>query len=115
MFSTSRLVRYKRHVVVDEAPFDEHMSDGTPTPATSLSKDELARLQRVRRAALGSRLRQLRAARHMSQEALAHRAGINRSFYSRIESGAQSPTVDKLHNIAVALRVHVADLFRDPP
>lgn len=51
----------------------------------------------------------------MSQEALAHRAGINRSFYSRIESGAQSPTVDKLHNIAVALRVHIAELFNDPP
>jgi transcriptional regulator with XRE-family HTH domain len=81
----------------------------------SMPDDEPARLQRVRRAALGSRLRQLRAARHLSQEALAHRAGINRSFYSRIESGAQSPTVDKLHNIAVALRVHIAELFRDPP
>ena len=80
-----------------------------PNPA-----DERARLQRVRRAALGSRLRQLRAARRLSQEALARRAGMNRSYYSRIESGFQSPTVDKLQNIAAALHVHIAELFRDP-
>jgi transcriptional regulator with XRE-family HTH domain len=39
---------------------------------------------------------------------------MDRSYYSRIESGAQSPTVDKLYDIAAALRVHVAELFRDP-
>jgi transcriptional regulator with XRE-family HTH domain len=80
-----------------------------------IPEDERARLQWVRRTALGSRLRQLRAARNLSQEALARRAGINRSFYSRIENGAQSPTVDKLHDIAAALHVHIAELFRDPP
>jgi transcriptional regulator with XRE-family HTH domain len=80
-----------------------------------IPEDERARLQWVRRTALGSRLRQLRAARNLSQETLARRAGINRSFYSRIENGAQSPTVDKLHDIAAALHVHIAELFRDPP
>jgi transcriptional regulator with XRE-family HTH domain len=81
----------------------------------SMPEDERVRFHQVRRSALGSRLRQLRAARHLSQEALARRAGINRSYYSRIESGAQSPTVDKLQDIAAALHVHIAELFRDPP
>jgi DNA-binding XRE family transcriptional regulator len=82
--------------------------------AMSIPESEQARLQRIRRTALGSRLRQLRAARGLSQEALARRAGIARSFYSKIETGNQSPTVDKLHNIAAALHVHIAELFRDP-
>lgn len=80
----------------------------------SIPEDERARLLWARRTALGRRLRQLRAARNLSQEAVARRAGINRSFYSRIESGAQSPTVDKLHDIAAALHVHVAEIFREP-
>ena len=57
----------------------------------STPEDEHARLQQVRRSALGSRLRQLRAARNLSQEALARRAGMDRSFYSNIETGAVSP------------------------
>jgi DNA-binding XRE family transcriptional regulator len=84
-------------------------------PIAMANADEQARIQQVRRVALGSRLRQLRAARGLSQEALARRAGINRSFYSKIETGTQSPTIDKLHNIAAALHVHIAELFRDPP
>lgn len=83
--------------------------------AMAMPDDENLRLLRVRRAALGSRLRQLRDARGLSQEALARRAGINRSFYSKIETGAQSPTVDRLHNIAAALHIHISELFRDPP
>ena len=54
----------------------------------STPEDEHVRLQQVRRSALGSRLRQLRAARNLSQEALARRAGMDRSFYSNIETGA---------------------------
>lgn len=82
--------------------------------AMATPEDENARLLRIRRAALGSRLRQLRAARGLSQEALARRAGINRSYYSKIETGSQSPTVDRLHQIAAALHVHISELFREP-
>ena len=59
------------------------------------------------RSALGSRLRQLRAARNLSQEALARRAGMDRSFYSNIETGAVSPRVDRLWDIAAALHVPI--------
>jgi transcriptional regulator with XRE-family HTH domain len=80
----------------------------------SLSADERARLQQIRRAALGSRLRQLRAARNLTQEALARRAAMDRSFYTRIETGVLSPRVDRLWDIAAALHVPIAELFRDP-
>jgi transcriptional regulator with XRE-family HTH domain len=80
----------------------------------SMSEDERARLQRIRRAALGSRLRHLRAARNLSQEALARRAAMDRSFYTRIETGVLSPRVDRLWDIAAALHVPIAELFRDP-
>lgn len=81
----------------------------------SMPEDERARLQRIRRATLGSRLRQLRAARNLSQEAVARRAGMDRSFYTRIETGALSPRVDRLWDIAAVFGVPVAELFREPP
>lgn len=77
-------------------------------------EEDEERLRRIRRAGLGSRLRQLRAARGLSQESLARRAGIDRSFYSKIETGTMSPTVDKLFDVAAALQVHISELFRDP-
>ena len=81
----------------------------------SIPEEDRARLLRVRRAAFGSRLRQLRAARRLSQEELAKRAGIDRSNYTEIELGKTSPRVDSLWDIAAALGVSVADLFREPP
>jgi transcriptional regulator with XRE-family HTH domain len=80
----------------------------------SMPEEDRARLQQVRRAALGSRLRQLRSSRGLSQEAVARRAGIGRAHYSRIETGATSPTVDRLWHIAAALGVPMAELFREP-
>ena len=74
-----------------------------------------ARLRRIRRMTLASRLRQLRAARGLSQEQLADRAGIDRSNYSRVESGKVSPSADLLFDIAAALHVHISEVFRDPP
>jgi transcriptional regulator with XRE-family HTH domain len=57
----------------------------------STPDDERARLQKVSRSAVGDRLRQLWTARNLSQEALARSAGMDRSFYSNIETGAVSP------------------------
>jgi transcriptional regulator with XRE-family HTH domain len=79
------------------------------------SGDDREQLVRVRRAALGSRLRQLRAARGLTAEAVARRAGIDRSFYSEIELGKLSPRVDFLWDIAAALGVPASDLLREPP
>jgi transcriptional regulator with XRE-family HTH domain len=81
----------------------------------AMTEEERERLRRMRRAALASRLRQLRAARGWSQETTARRAGINRAHYADLELGNHSPRVDMLWDIATALGVPITDLFRDSP
>jgi transcriptional regulator with XRE-family HTH domain len=66
-------------------------------------------------AALGRRVRGLREALHLTQEAFAKRCGISVSFASLLERGERSPSYDTLIAIARALEVPVADLFRDGP
>lgn len=60
---------------------------------------------------LGARIRELRAERRLSQEALADAAGIARSYMSGIERGVRNFSVLHLLKIAKALRIGVADLF----
>lgn len=62
---------------------------------------------------LGQRIRQVRLERGLSQEALAHGAGLDRSYMSGIERGARNVTVLKLYAIARALGVPVRALFPD--
>jgi transcriptional regulator with XRE-family HTH domain len=39
---------------------------------------------------------------------------MDRSFYSRVETGEMSPRVDRLWDIAAALQVPITELFREP-
>ncbi len=57
------------------------------------------------------RLKQLRADRAMSQEALAKKAGISRVFVARLETGKQDPTLTTLAKLAKALTVTVGKLL----
>ena len=66
------------------------------------------------RVALGLRIKELRAARGMTQEQLADHAGFFRTYMSRVETGSANPTFDALLILATALRVAPAALF-DPP
>ena len=59
----------------------------------------------------GSRVRQLRLAAEMTQEDLAHRCGLFRTYMSRIESGLANPTLTVLHTLADALEIPITDLF----
>ena len=56
-------------------------------------------------------LRRLREERGLSQEALAHRAGVTVRHIGRIERREGSPTVSVLVKIAMALDVDIAVLF----
>ncbi|MDH5134624.1 MULTISPECIES: helix-turn-helix transcriptional regulator [unclassified Microbacterium] len=67
------------------------------------------------RAALGVRVRQLREALGLSQEAFAHRAELDRTYVSGIERGRRNPTLDVLYRLADALEVEVRDLFPGKP
>lgn len=73
------------------------------------------------RARLAWNIRQLRAARGLSQETLAVDAGVAAPYLSGIERGTVNPTVDVLDRLAGALDVEVDVLLRaydaasDPP
>jgi transcriptional regulator with XRE-family HTH domain len=63
---------------------------------------------------IARRVRELRAARRLSLDALAARSGVSRSMISLIERGESSPTAVVLEKLAGALTVTLASLF-DPP
>jgi transcriptional regulator with XRE-family HTH domain len=56
------------------------------------------------------RLKKLRTDRGMTQEALAKKAGISRTYLARLELGQQDPTLTTLKNLAKALKVTVGEL-----
>ena len=57
------------------------------------------------------RLKKLRAERGMTQEVLAEKAGISRSYIARLELGQQDPTLGTLEKLVKALKVPVAKLL----
>jgi len=61
----------------------------------------------------GQRVKQLRQATGLSQEAFADRCGFARSYMSRIERGAANPSLDAVQVLADALAVEVAKLFQE--
>jgi len=63
--------------------------------------------------ALGHRVRRLRLAASVTQDVLAERCGIYRTYLSRIEAGAANPTLVVLAALAAALNVRLSALFYD--
>lgn len=72
--------------------------------------DRLTRLQRH----LGLRVKELRVAKGLTQEAFAARVDMLTPNYARIEQGRQNLTLDTLVRVADALGVDVRDLFVTP-
>ena len=62
---------------------------------------------------LGVRIRALRLERQLSQEALADRATIGRSYMSGIERGVRNCSVLHVMRVAKALNVTPGELFAD--
>jgi XRE family transcriptional regulator, regulator of sulfur utilization len=60
----------------------------------------------------GDHVRQRRHDAGLSQEALAHRAGVNRSYYASLEAGRRNPSLETICRLAVALGCDAADLVR---
>ena len=63
---------------------------------------------------IAARVRELRAARRLSLDALAGASGVSRSMISLIERGESSPTAVVLEKLAAALGVPLASLFDAP-
>lgn len=66
------------------------------------------------RKAFGKRLRSIRKARDLSQEGFAELLGVSVDFLSLIERGINSPSFDKLEQIAGRLCIPVKELFDFP-
>jgi len=61
---------------------------------------------------LGQRLKRLRLAKGLSQEALAVRARITREYVNKLEAGRYDPTISVVQRLAKALKVTLADLVQ---
>ena len=63
------------------------------------------------RSEFGRRLRELRMARGLSQEALADRAGLHRTYLGSVERGERNVALENIHALAAALQVPIKQLF----
>lgn len=67
------------------------------------------------REALAHNLRTYRHAKGLSQEELAHRADIDRTYISALERSVYAASIDVLDRIAKVLEIETADLLKLPP
>jgi len=60
----------------------------------------------------GSRVRELRKLKNLSQEELAFRADVHRTYIGMIERAEKNITLLNIEKIANALKVSINDLFK---
>lgn len=61
---------------------------------------------------LGQELRKAREAAGLTQEELAHRAQVDRTYISMLENNRKSPTVDLLMRLCAAMNASAATIIR---
>ncbi|WP_028336838.1 MULTISPECIES: helix-turn-helix domain-containing protein [Bradyrhizobium] len=66
------------------------------------------------REVLALNLRKLRQAKGLSQEELAHRADVDRTYISALERSVYAASIDVVDNLAQVLGVEAADLLKHP-
>jgi transcriptional regulator with XRE-family HTH domain len=62
-------------------------------------------------AAFGDAIRTLRKQRGLSQESLALKCGLDRTYVSGIERGVRNPSLTNIFKLAAALEIGPAELF----
>ena len=65
------------------------------------------------RKSFGNRVRELRVATGMTQEAFADHCEFARTYMSRIETGGANPSLEAIKTLADALQVELSTLFED--
>ena len=60
---------------------------------------------------LGYRINELRKKLDMTQEDLAFKVGVDRSYMGFVERGEKNPTLDKLIKLSKALQISLSELF----
>lgn len=71
----------------------------------------IAKTEAELRATISEALKRYRALKGLSQEDLATRAGVNRTFVSQIEREQKNVSIDSLRRLANALECEVHDLL----
>jgi transcriptional regulator with XRE-family HTH domain len=62
---------------------------------------------------LAKNMRRLRASRGLSQEALAHECGINRTYLSAVERSERNVSIDNIARITRGLKIEAWKLLKD--
>lgn len=60
---------------------------------------------------VGNRIKELRNIRGISQEILAHEAGLDRTYITSVERGRRNISIINLEKIATALKVNLSEFF----
>jgi len=61
----------------------------------------------------GKKVREERNRLNLSQEELASRAGVHRTYVGMIERAEKNITLENIQKIAGALHIKLSDIFRD--
>ena len=61
---------------------------------------------------IGSKLQAARKIKGMTQQEVADRAGISRTYYSQIENGDRDPATTVITTISKVLEVNIADILK---
>lgn len=70
-------------------------------------------VRKIAREVLARQVRKSRMATEMTQETLAGKCGIFRTYLSRIEGGSANPSLFVLATLAHELNVTLSELFQD--
>jgi transcriptional regulator with XRE-family HTH domain len=61
----------------------------------------------------GLKIKHLRNTTSISQEELAHRSGLHRTYISSVELGKRNISIRNIEKLAKALEVNIIELFKD--
>jgi len=61
----------------------------------------------------GTKIREFRKSRGLSQEALADLAELDRSYIGGVERGDRNISLNNIHKLSKALDINISELFKD--
>jgi transcriptional regulator with XRE-family HTH domain len=64
------------------------------------------------RKALGQAIRKHREQLDLTQEELAEKAEVHRTYLADIERGTRNPSIESIRRVAYALRIPISELFK---
>jgi transcriptional regulator with XRE-family HTH domain len=63
---------------------------------------------------IGQRIRELRNQVGISQEALANKAEIDRTYVTDVENGRRNISIENIEKLVIALQISLKDFFDSP-